>query len=76
MNMLDAILSAQGGGAVRQLGQQFGLNKSQAGSAISALAPALAAGFSRNMSSPQGIDGLLQPWRVASISDTSTMSRR
>ncbi len=59
MNILDAMLSAQGGGAVQQLGQQFGLDESQVNSAIAALAPALAAGFTRNMSSPQGVDGLL-----------------
>ena len=59
MNILDAILGAQGGGASRQLGQQFGLNESQVFSALSALVPALAAGFQRNMSSPQGLDGLL-----------------
>jgi hypothetical protein len=31
MNMLDAILDAQGGGAIRQLGQQFGLNEEPGG---------------------------------------------
>jgi hypothetical protein len=59
MNMLDSILGAQGGGAAQQLGQQFGLNENQVSSALSALVPALAAGFQRNMSSPQGLDGLL-----------------
>lgn len=59
MNILDAILGAQGGGAAQQLGRQFGLNESQVSSALSALVPALAAGFQKNMSSPQGLDGLL-----------------
>jgi hypothetical protein len=59
MNILESILAAQGGGATRQLGQQFGLNDSQVSSALSALVPALAAGFQKNMSSPQGLDGLL-----------------
>ena len=60
MNILDAMLNAQGGGgAAHQLGQQFGLNESQAASALSALVPALSAGFQKNMSSPQGLDGLL-----------------
>ena len=59
MNILEAILGAQGGGAAQQLGQQFGLNESQTSSALSALVPALAAGLQRNMSSPQGLDGLL-----------------
>ena len=59
MNILDAILGAQGGNATQQLGQQFGLNESQVSSALSALVPAVAAGFQQNMSSPQGLDGLL-----------------
>lgn len=59
MNMLDAILGAQGGNAAQQLGRQFGLDQSQVSSALSALVPAVAAGFQQNMSSPQGLDGLL-----------------
>ncbi len=59
MNILEAILGAQGGGATKQLGRQFGLDDSQVSSALSALVPALAAGFQRNVSSPQGLDGLL-----------------
>jgi hypothetical protein len=59
MNMLDAILGAQGGNATQQLGRQFGLNESQVSSALSVLVPALAAGFQQNMSSPQGLSGLL-----------------
>jgi hypothetical protein len=48
MDILEAIRGAQGGGAVQQLGQQFGLNDNQ-----------VSAGFHNNMSSPQGLDGLL-----------------
>jgi hypothetical protein len=59
MNILDAMLAAQGGGSTRQLGQQFGLDEGQVSSALSALVPALAAGLQRNMSSPQGLDGLM-----------------
>ena len=59
MNSLDAILGSQGSGAAQQLGRQFGLNESQVSSALSALVPALAAGFQNNMSSPQGLDGLI-----------------
>jgi hypothetical protein len=59
MDILEALRGAQGGGAVQQLGQQFGLNDDQVSSALSALVPALAAGFHTNMSSPQGLDGLL-----------------
>lgn len=59
MDILEAIRGAQGGGAVQQLGQQFGLNNDQVSSALSALVPALAAGLHNNMSSAQGLDGLL-----------------
>lgn len=59
MNILDVILQAQGGGAVQQLGRQFGLQPAQTQSAISALLPALAAGLQRNMSSEGGLDGLI-----------------
>src|SRR5262245_8867486 len=58
MNILDAVLGSHGGGAA-QLGQQVGLSDSQASSALAALVPALSAGFQQNMSSPQGLDGLL-----------------
>jgi hypothetical protein len=44
MDILEAISGAQGGGAVQQLGQQFGLSNDQVSSALSALVPALAAG--------------------------------
>jgi hypothetical protein len=59
MDMLDVIRDAQGVGAVQQLGQQFGLDENQVSSALSALVPALTAGFQNNASSPQGLDGLL-----------------
>jgi hypothetical protein len=59
MNILDAVLNAQGGGAVQQMGRQFGLSDEQTNTALAALVPALAAGFQRNMSSPQGLEGLL-----------------
>ncbi len=59
MNILDAIQGSHGGGAIQQLGQQFGLEDSQVTSALSAIVPALAAGFHQNVSSPQGLEGLL-----------------
>lgn len=59
MDILSALLAAQGGGATRQLGQQFGLNESQVGSALSALVPALAAGLQRNTSSQGGLQDLI-----------------
>lgn len=58
MDILTALLAAHGGGATRQLGQRFGLNDDQVGSALSALVPALAAGVQRNATGG-GLDALL-----------------
>ena len=59
MNMLDSLLGDQAGGAVEQLGRQFGLDSSQTSSALGALLPAVAAGFQRNASSQDGLGALL-----------------
>ena len=58
MNVLEAILAAKNGGAVQQLGRQFGLDDDQATAALSALVPALAAGFSRNVQQEGGLASL------------------
>ena len=58
MNLLETILAAQNGGAAQQLGRQFGLGESQTSAALSALVPALAAGFSRNMQQEGGLASL------------------
>jgi hypothetical protein len=55
MDILNTILNAQNGGAVRQIGQMVGLEKEQTTTALEALLPALAAGFQRNL---QGVDGV------------------
>jgi len=59
MNVLDLIMNAQGGNAVRQAGAQVGLGETETATALSALVPALAAGFQRNAQSPDGLAGLL-----------------
>ena len=59
MNMIDSLLGAQGGAIVQQLGRQFGLDEQQASSALGALLPSLAAGFTREASSPAGLESLL-----------------
>jgi hypothetical protein len=59
MNILDNILNAGDGAAVRQLGSQVGLDEAQTASALSALVPALSAGLRQNMQSPDGLSGLL-----------------
>ena len=58
MNILDALLAAQGGGAVQQLGRQFGLQDDQAAAAVAALVPALATGLARNATQEGGLAGL------------------
>ncbi len=58
MNILEALLAAQGGGAVQQLGKQFGLQDNQAAAALSALVPALAAGMAKNATKEGGLAGL------------------
>lgn len=59
MNILDAIVKAQDGAAVRQLGSQVGLGPDQTTAALSALVPALAAGIQRNIKSEGGLDSLM-----------------
>jgi len=59
MDILQTILNTQDGGAVRQLGSQFGLPPEKTESALAALVPALAAGLQRNMGSEGGLQGLL-----------------
>lgn len=58
MNVLESILAAQNGGAVKQLSRQFGLGDDQTTAALSALVPALAAGFSRNVQQEGGLASL------------------
>ena len=58
MNILDAILGAQNGAAVRQIGSQLGLPEDQTTAALGALVPALAAGVQRNVQAG-GLDSLL-----------------
>ena len=59
MNMLNAILGAQNGAAVSQIGSQLGLAEGQTTAALGALVPALAAGFQRNAQSAGGLENLL-----------------
>lgn len=59
MNILDAIVNAQDGAAVRQLGTQVGLAPEQTTAALSALVPALAAGVQRNIQNPGGLESLI-----------------
>ena len=58
MNILDAILNAQNGAAANHAGSQVGLAPDQTAAALSALVPALAAGFQRNLQTPGGLESL------------------
>ena len=53
MDILDSIMNAGNGAAVRQLGSQLGLDEAQTASALSALVPALSAGLRQNLQSPE-----------------------
>jgi hypothetical protein len=59
MNILEAILSAQGGAPVRQMGARAGVDENQAQSALEALLPMLAGAVNRNASQPGGLEALL-----------------
>ncbi len=59
MNILDSIMNAGNGAAVRQIGSQVGLDEAQTGAALSALVPALSAGVRQNLQTPDGLSGLL-----------------
>jgi hypothetical protein len=57
--MLNMLMNAAGGGAVQQLGRQFGLSEDQTQSALAQLAPAVMAGLQQNTASEGGMSGLL-----------------
>ena len=59
MDILSAILTAQNGAAVDRLGSQVGLGPDQTTAALTALVPALAAGFQRNIQSQGGLESLM-----------------
>ena len=59
MNLLEMIMSAQGGGAAQQAGAQLGLNQQQSQSAIAALLPAISSALKQNTAKPEGFAGLL-----------------
>ena len=59
MNILESILNAGNGAAVRQIGSQLGLDETQTSSALSALVPALSAGLRQNVQTPDGLSGLV-----------------
>ena len=48
INLLDMIMSAQGGNTAQQVGAQLGLNQQQSQSAIAALLPAISSALKQN----------------------------
>ncbi|MGE5243727.1 MAG: DUF937 domain-containing protein [Betaproteobacteria bacterium] len=79
MNVLEAILGANNGEAVHQLGSQFGLSEDKANAALASLVPALAAGFQRNAASSGGLDSLLTALAAGGharyVDDPTTLSQ-
>ena len=59
MNLFDLIAQSQGGNAINNLANQFGLEPAQAEQAVRHLAPALSAGLHRNTSNGKGLADLL-----------------
>jgi len=59
MDIIDILAGAQGGHGLDNLGRQFGLSPAQTRSAVEALAPAVAAGISRNAGSGGGLGDLI-----------------
>ncbi len=59
MGLFDDLVSMGGGSAVQQLAQQFGLDESQAKSAMGALLPALQGGMRNQMGQGGGLDSLV-----------------
>jgi hypothetical protein len=56
---LNEIMQAQGGALIGQLARNFGVDDKQAGSALSQLVPALAAGMKKNVGQTGGLESLL-----------------
>jgi hypothetical protein len=59
MNILESVMNAGNGAAVRQIGSQVGLDEAQTASALSALVPALSGVMRQNLQSPDGLSGLI-----------------
>ena len=57
--LMDMIMGAAGGGVLQKVAGQFGLDESQAASAIQALLPAITGGVQRNTQQAGGLESLL-----------------
>jgi hypothetical protein len=59
MDLVNMILNAGGGDAIRKLARSNGLDEKQVSSAITSLVPALGQGLAREASSQNGLESLL-----------------
>lgn len=59
MNILEMILKSQNGAAVEEMAKNFGVGKTEAGSAVAKLLPALMQGMKKNVASQGGLESLL-----------------
>jgi hypothetical protein len=59
VNLMEMIVNAGNGTAVRQLSQQFRLGEDQTVAALNSMLPALAGGLQRNTTQQGGLDSLL-----------------
>ena len=59
MELLQMILSAQGGNAVNNLSERFGISNEQTSSAVSSLLPARLSGMNKNVKQEGGLDSLI-----------------
>ena len=59
MNLYDMISAAQGGQAMANLGQRFGLDEQQSAAALRTLLPAFSSGLKRNTETSDGLGALL-----------------
>lgn len=59
MNLLETLLSSQGGGLVTQIAKNFGLDENAAKNVIAQVVPAMSRGIQKNSSNEQGLEDLL-----------------
>ena len=79
MDLLKMILNANGGQNIQQLASQFGIDPSQAQSAVEKLAPAVARGLKREASNESGLQSLVGALTKGNheryLEDPSTLTR-
>ncbi len=59
MDLLKLLLDSQSSPALKQLASQFGVSEGDTKNALSGMVPALTQGLRKNISSPDGLEGLM-----------------